>query len=329
MQPLELNKSWGWFQKSFNKNIPFFTFVDFNFHREYVLDKIYKNTLTIIDCSQDPVPVLEIYNNLWSLGLVSRVVLFTSNYDDYTAYSNIFYVPYQLIRSRVFYKKLDITNKRKYKVSCLNRNPNTHKIYTFFKLHQLAAFNEMLISFSNIIPCDDRPLLSMDAHNIRCMPDNVKEKLSKILLYRQDVPNDDIWNWQNLINHNNHPAFSDSYLNIITETSYELVCLSEKTFKPLISGQLIAFSSAPCSLAAIKKIGFETFDETINPQYDTVLDMYARIDLMIHEIDNLYHNIEDLYHENKEKIEFNQNHCLSDQLENNFLKPLIDIGVII
>jgi hypothetical protein len=160
------------------------------------------------------------------------------------------------------------------------------------------------------------------------MPADIKEELSKIILYRQDIPNDDIWDFTNLINHNLHPAFSNSYLNIITETSYELICLSEKTFKPLISGQLFTFSSAPYSLAALKELGFETFDNIINSDYDSKLNMYDRVDYMINEITSLYQNIESLYFENKEKIRFNQEYAMSHELERTLVNSLVGTGII-
>lgn len=329
MEELELKKGWKWYKKSFNKHMPFFTYVDFKYHRDYVLDTIYKNELTIIDCSQDPNPVLDVKNDVLHLGLDDRIILLTSNYDDYSNYKNIFYFPYQLFRSRQLYVKLNINDKRKFKVSCLNRNPNTHKIYTFFKLQKLSVIDEMLVSFNNIIPFNDRPLLTMDHWMIQVMPANIKEELSKIKLYRQDIPNDDLWDWNNLINNNFHPAFKNSYLNIITETSYELVCLSEKTFKPLISGQLFTFSSAPYSLEAIKKLGFETFDDILNPNYDSILNMYDRIDNMIDLINNVYQNIEQMYFENKEKIKFNQEHFQSIELEKKLITPLVELGVIL
>lgn len=328
MQSLELKKSWCWFTYNFDDSIPFFTFVDFNLHKNYVLDTIYKNNLTIIDCSQDPVPVLLAKTELLSVGLDDRVVFLTSNYADYSDYNNIFYFPYQLFRSKRHYDKLDITIKRKYNTSFLSRNPNTHKIYTFLKLYESVYFDRMMIGFSNYIPDGfTNPELTMNHHRIRIMPDNIKKRLAEIKLYRRDVE-DDLWNWISVINENSHPAFSDTYLNIIAETSYEEICLSEKTFKPLISGQLFTFSSAARSLETVKKIGFEIFDDVLSSTYDYVDDMYLRIDSMISLIDENYDNLEYIYRSKYREILFNQEYFQSDQVEMQFIQPLIDIGVI-
>ena len=185
----------------------------------------------------------------------------------------------------------------------------------------------MLISFNNIIPYPEpRPLTDADAL-IQIMPKEIKEQLSQITLYRQDIPGDDLWNWNNLINNNFHPAFRDTYLNIITETDCKYACLSEKTFKPLASGQLFTFSSATGSLAAVKKFGFDTFDDVLDPAYDSILDLYSRIDSMIKLVNDVYADIEYLYEKNQQRILFNQQRLWSDELANSFINPLADVGV--
>jgi hypothetical protein len=326
MQPLETTTAYAWFKKKFNKKIPFFTFVDYKFHQQFVLDTISKNTLTVLDCSQDPIPVLDIKIELINVGLDDKVIFLTSNFDDYSASRNIFYFPYQFFRSKANYKSTNIYVKRKYKVSCLNRNPNTHKIYTFFKLYQFGYFDEMLISFNNVIPTGSRPLLTMQDHVINCMPDEIKKEIAKINLFRNDLA-DDMWDWSKLINTVNHPAFNNAYLNIITETSYTLRCLSEKTFKPIVAGQLFTFSSAPGSLSAIHNLGFEIFNDIIDSSYDSIINMYDRIDSMINIVDSIYDNIESMYESNRERILYNQQYFWSDELENKFIRPLDHLGI--
>jgi len=313
------------FKEKFNKNIPFFTVVDFFQYNEYVADIIYKNSLTIIDGSQDPHDIIQLHDKLILSGLIDKTILLTSNYDDYSSYKNIFYFPYQLYRSKVKLIQHNIEKNRKYKISCLNRNPHTHKIYTFFKLQQLENFNDMLVSFNNIIPHTGK-VLTFDDYILSVIPAQIREEIRKINLHKS-IPGDDLYNWQELLN-NNHPAYNDSYLNIITETTYDLRCMSEKTFKPLVSGQLFLFSSAPKSLNFLSDLGFEIYDNCIDTSYDRLDNMYERIDKMIDTVSLIYDDIEDIYFENKDKLFYNQNRMQSNELGMLFLQPLIEIGVI-
>jgi hypothetical protein len=235
MQELESNRAWRWFEEStkigkkFNKNVPFFTCVDLREHSNFVLDVISKNSITIIDGSQDPHNILTIRNDLVNIGYNDKVVYLTSNYDDYSSYNNVFYFPYQLFRSKVFHSIININQIRKYKVSCLNRNPLYHKIYTFLKLQQLDQFDDMLISFNNIMPHENKRTLTIDHSEVQKIPEHIKIKMNLCLdqkeqwptLYRQDLTTDNIWDW-NHITSNNHPAFTDSYMNIITETTPDI-----------------------------------------------------------------------------------------------------------
>ena len=78
--------------------------------------------------------------------------------------------------------------------------------------------------------------------------------------------------------HNDHSQiqlahYTDAYCNIVLETHYDAdqsggAFLTEKTFKPIKYGQPFVIVGAPGSLAALRKLGYRTFDHAIDNSYD-------------------------------------------------------------
>ena len=86
--------------------------------------------------------------------------------------------------------------------------------------------------------------------------------------------------------HNDHSQiepshYADAYCNIVLETHYDAdqsggAFLTEKTFKPIKHGQPFVIIGAPGSLAALRKLGYRTFDHAIDNSYDLVQDNTQR-----------------------------------------------------
>ena len=80
--------------------------------------------------------------------------------------------------------------------------------------------------------------------------------------------------------HNDHHLtksehYTDSYFNIVLETHFDAdgsggAFLTEKTFKPIKHGQPFVIVGAPGSLAALRNLGYRTFDHAIDNSYDTI-----------------------------------------------------------
>ena len=78
--------------------------------------------------------------------------------------------------------------------------------------------------------------------------------------------------------HNNHSIveknhYTDAYCNIVLETHYDAdqssgTFLTEKTFKPIKHGQPFVIVGPYRSLAALRKLGYRTFDHAIDNSYD-------------------------------------------------------------
>jgi hypothetical protein len=86
--------------------------------------------------------------------------------------------------------------------------------------------------------------------------------------------------------HNDHTRlvsehFTDSYCNIVLETHFDAdssggVFLTEKIFKPIKHGQPFIIVGAPGSLAALRTLGYRTFDQAIDNSYDLEQDNTRR-----------------------------------------------------
>ena len=80
--------------------------------------------------------------------------------------------------------------------------------------------------------------------------------------------------------HNDHHLietnhFTNSYCNIILETHFDAdgsggAFLTEKTFKAIKHGQPFVLVGCPGSLAALKELGYRTFDHAIDNSYDII-----------------------------------------------------------
>ena len=86
--------------------------------------------------------------------------------------------------------------------------------------------------------------------------------------------------------HNNHHLhvpehYTQSYCHIVLETHYDAdqsggAFLTEKTFKPIKHGQPFVIVGPAGSLAALRKLGYRTFDHVIDNSYDQEIDNTQR-----------------------------------------------------
>jgi hypothetical protein len=75
--------------------------------------------------------------------------------------------------------------------------------------------------------------------------------------------------------------YTQSYCNIVLETHFDAdqsggAFLTEKTFKPIKHGQPFVIVGAPGSLAALRSLGYRTFDHAIDNSYDEETDNTQR-----------------------------------------------------
>lgn len=116
--------------------------------------------------------------------------------------------------------------------------------------------------------------------------------------------------------HNDHHLteiahYTDSYFNIILETHFDAdgsgsAFLTEKTFKPIKHGQPFVVVGAPGSLAALRTLGYRTFDSVIDPSYDTIQDNTQRWVAIKSVIEQIKHNPQEYFTQCVDDVVHNQ-----------------------
>lgn len=123
--------------------------------------------------------------------------------------------------------------------------------------------------------------------------------------------------------HHLHSAdlYSNTYCSVVLETLFDVdgsgaAFLTEKTFKCLKHGHLFVIAGGPGSIAALRSLGYRTFDHAIDHSYDRIQDNTQRYLALRNEIARLNQtNLREVYQA-----------CLPDLLHNQqlFLAPKQD-----
>jgi hypothetical protein len=228
---------------------------DFSINYEF-FEKLPKNSPVVINLSLDPYDVKGINELLGSQGIdTSSIVFLTSNYDTESTHNNIIFYPSWLISTSLSLTKIPTDLKRNHKISCLNRVAKCHRFYLFYLLKDKKYFDQLVYTLQGMRAYDNT-MITWDNGQIvglNDLPKKVKSELTKLDLNVSTVKVPDPHKAAN--DHStNHIAYSDSYMNIVTESSYRFATpfFSEKTMKPLASGQLFLMAGDQNSVDLLK-----------------------------------------------------------------------------
>jgi hypothetical protein len=212
--------------------------------------------------------------------------------------------------------KYDMRNHRfqdcqkKYKVSCLNGSNWNHRKLTYIELSKKPYFNDMIFSFKNRPVAYDvgigLNLTIEDNDQFSRLPPEVK-------FISDDTNGIDLTI--------DHAAYRETYINLVTETTISAVTpmLSEKTFKPIVAGQLFVLIASPGAVQFLRDIGIDTFDDIIDHTYDTVLDDRTRIYSAIQQIDRLTSlDLAEIYNQIKPRLLRNSEFLKSSEFKQQF-----------
>lgn len=166
---------------------------------------------------------------------------------------------------------------KKYKISCLMGTEWNHRKLMYLALSKQSWFDSMVFSYGNREYYDDWK---------NTLSKNEQTEFNKLLRPCQYLVNDSSHEIDLTIQ---HPAYADSWINLIVETSVDSSApiLSEKTFKPIASGQLFVTFSAPGSIEYLRSQGYDVFDDIIDHNYDNEQDVRKRRDMIISELNQL------------------------------------------
>ena len=197
---------------------------------------------------------------------------------------NLIFYPYWYYYSIGYFTKLDLTNnQKKYKLSCLNHNPRTFRIYNYLILKTKEYYKDTILSMyadpSGSILRDDDYVLSTE---LQLAWDNASKELTDCLLSGFD-------------NNTIHDAYTNSYVNLVTETTISSkFFITEKTWKPIACGQLFIVMGSQHTISHLREQGVDTFDDIIDHSYyDSEPDFSIRFNKFYQILDKLM--LQDLY----------------------------------
>jgi len=163
------------------------------------------------------------------------------------------------------------TNRRLRDFTVLSRTHKWWRATVMTDLHRSGLLDNSYWSYRTDIATNeaetDNPI-EIDTLEIR---DDIAQFLSNGP-YSCDTLTPEQHNDHHLIETNH---FTDSYCNIVLETHFDAdgsggAFLTEKTFKAIKHGQPFVIIGCPGSLAALRALGYRTFDHAIDNSYDTI-----------------------------------------------------------
>jgi hypothetical protein len=265
---------------------------------------------------KDSTPIIAEYlKNLFEYYPDKKFVLLTSveNLEAYINLNNARIVPWggDITNHQKGYKALDpVLDKNfdsKYTFLSLNRNKRAHRAMLISLLYGLDLDKHGLISCMFQESIDDLydytqwPELEIYKQGFS------KFKSSKLAL--NDNPeiyangnNDNVSNFKNKLSN----YYRDTFVEIITETSYTEHCynLTEKTLNSIYGCCFPILLCGQGSVAFLRNMGMDVFDDIINHRYDEIADpadrLYAAINDNIAVLTNP--NIKEIWQQNKHRF---------------------------
>lgn len=212
----------------------------------------------------------------------------------------------------------DIDVKRKYHYLCLNRNSERHhRPQLVLELIKNDIFQKGKVSLLRSKGLEEFSKSNKDYQNLIVnrypfvLDHENPEKVSQMHGY---LTKKDMW--------------LNTYFSIVTETSVlkNTVFITEKTIRPMIYYHPFIVWGNPKTLESLKKLGFETFPEFFNEEYDNIVDNDKRLKCIMDSVNKLcdkdLSEMYDLYQEVKPKLIHNYN-LLKDFYNNGELLTII------
>lgn len=284
----------------------------------------------------DPNTAIALAHKLQSTGLVAAWLISDRDLAQANRALNVRWYPSLMLRCQAEWKNLlnPMRDHRTFRVSCLNREPRLHRAYAYYLLSQRPWFDEIYRSFFGLRKTG--PLYGginqgLDELVLRNWfgKDCVKFFRTTTLPYSRDAEFD----WQVCIDPN-HPAFADSYVNVVTETSWDQYCPTEKTFKAIAGGCITLPVACKDFVFNLNSwlgfdlnytLGGDADQESEIARIDRISDNVTRIRSMIALLDAVYENLHEVWQDNRDRLEYNRNHLMSNNIVEIALQDVQDL----
>jgi hypothetical protein len=238
---------------------------------------------------QDNIPAMAEYlQNMFEYYSQKKFILLTSveNLDFYIKNDNVRIVPWggDLTNQQLAYQKLEpVLDKNfdsKYIYLSLNRNRRTHRAMLVSLLYGLNLNQHGLISCMFQDKIDDLykytlwPELEIYRQGFNKFKSSNLPLTDNPEIYK-NCNNDNVSNFKNKLTN----YYQNTFVEIITETSYTEKCynLTEKTLNSIYGCCFPILLCSQGSVAFLRSMGMDVFDDVINHSYDKIDDPSERL----------------------------------------------------
>ncbi len=245
----------------------------------------------------------------------------------------ISYPPWYWTRQKLSNQFIAKPRNLNYGFSCLNNTNNVHRTLLGYKLYNNNLINDMIFSQNIVAPAYALSRVSRDAIDLNLIN---FEEYRNLLPIRQDDPKDlELDSKLNFSNDHSitHNAYTQCYCNIVTESECEeypyynninLPIVSEKSYKPLIAGQIPIMLAARGHIAYFKELGFEMMEDLLPVNYD-IMNVIQKIESIVMIVSKGKEFIEDFYFTHLKEIQHNYELINSDKVEELILQKIKDV----
>ena len=187
--------------------------------------------------------------------------IITSNFKYFNqTHSHIVYYPIYLIDGldKGGNTEIEIKNQRSHNICYLTYHHHWHRILILLALYKDMNFESCLVNLPELDTLTDSQTQSLQHSFVYLTKD---EKLMVSSMFESAPIVADANDSQIEIVSLENRAFSDSYINIFTESDYPRPFVTEKSVKPFLSGQFFAVFNEPSAYLHLKELGFDLFED--------------------------------------------------------------------
>ena len=266
--------------------------------------KLTNNKVNVVDLSQNCLTD----NDKLALDKVLQISspLLILSPDPKKNFEQIKYYPYFYYYGVKHWHKKNLNEQKTFMLSCLNANPHVHRWYIYRNLIK-SNYDNCILSFHKSKNYDldysgcGKELNYLYHNEINSFSERTGNDLSI-----------------------SHDAYTKTYINLVTETSIEdNLFVSEKTWKPIASGQFFIIAGPKGIIAYLRKLGVDVYDDIIDHSYDDVDNWQERMDKVLMSIDKLVkQNIPELFNQTYHRRQTNVDNFFSGKFGNSSLEEI-------
>ena len=216
-----------------------------------------------------------------------------------------------------------------YGFSCLNNSNNVHRTLLGYNLYKNNLLDNIIFSQNIVGDAYAINRISQDATILNLVN---FEDYKKLLPIRHSTEIILAQEFRGVHNYNipTHPAYTEAYCNIVTESECEeypytkninLPVITEKSYKPFMSGQIPIMLAAHGHIAYLKELGFEMMEDLLPTGYDN-MNVLQKIDAIVSIVSNGNEFIENFYFNHLQEIQHNYKLINSNKVEKLILQNI-------